>query len=532
MMLSAATREKFSSLSPAEFFKRNPELVGFSNPARALYQSVRELVENSLDATDIHGILPVIKVSIWREEQDREVYRVTVEDNGIGIPPSVVPNAFAKVLYSSKYIIRQSRGMYGLGVKAVVMYSQMYQDKPVEVFSSPLGSKRIYGFKLKIDISRNEPQIIERFSIENPSGWHGTAVTVHILGDWSRSKQKIYEYIRRTHVITPYSEFVVIDPEGNAIHLQRFTQKIPKPPQEVKPHPYGVDIELIKQMISSLRRELDLRDFLISEFQGIGEVTANHLIEMSGLKANKKASKLTDQEISKLVEVMKKYEGFRPPSPEALSYIGEEIMEIGLRETFKPEFVAASTRKPKAYSGHPFIVEVGIAYGGQIQPVEEPTVLRYANKIPLIYDEKSDVIWKVVEEIDWKRYGVEGFPAPLVVSVHLCSTKVPYKSAGKESIADVEEIEKEIRNGVMEVARELREYLVEKRKEEESKRKAIVYMKYIPEVSRSLAIFKAGSKERADHAYPIILNLLKQVVARKLNIKDLQLMEEVKVESV
>jgi len=244
-----STPEKFATISPAEFFKRNPELAGFSNPSRALYQTVRELMENSLDATDVHGILPTIKINISLVDQEKQIYRVNIEDNGIGIPPHVVPNAFARVLYSSKYVLRQTRGMYGLGVKAAVLYSQMYQERPVEVVTSPRGSKRLYTFKLKIDIVKNEPIVLERRSIENQSGWHGTSVTIYILGDWPKAKPRILDYLKRTYIITPYAEIVFRDPEGNVYYYERLTNKIPKPPKEVKPHPYGVDIEQIKYMI-------------------------------------------------------------------------------------------------------------------------------------------------------------------------------------------------------------------------------------------------------------------------------------------
>ncbi len=147
------------------------------------------------------------------------------------------------------------------------------------------------------------------------------------------------------------------------------------------------------------------------------------------------------------------------------------------------------TRKPVVYEGHPIIVEVGIAFGGAIQPSETPILFRYANKIPLLYDEKTDVAWKVItENIDWSYYGVQ-FPAPLAILVHICGTKIPYKGVGKESVADVPVIESEIENGVRHVARALKTYLIKKRKEEELQKKAITLIKYIPEIARSLAVF-------------------------------------------
>ncbi|MDT7861074.1 MAG: DNA topoisomerase VI subunit B [Saccharolobus sp.] len=518
-----SAKEKFTSLSPAEFFKRNPELAGFPNPARALYQTVRELVENSLDATDVHGILPNIKIIIDLIDESRQIYKVNVTDNGIGIPPHEVPNAFGKVLYSSKYVNRQTRGMYGLGVKAAVLYSQMHQDRPVEIETSPINSKRIYSFKLKIDINKNEPIIVERKSVANNNGFHGTSVSIYIPGDWSKAKPRIYEYIRRTYIITPYAEFIFKDPEGNVTYYPRLTNKIPKPPQEVKPHPYGVDREEIKIMINNLKKDYILKEFLINEFQSIGETTAEKLLELSGLKGSKKVKSLSEEEITKLVEVLKKYEDFRAPSADSLSVIGEDLIELGLKKIFNPEFVAAVSRKPKAYQGHPFIVEAGIAYGGSIPVSEEPVVLRYANKIPLIYDEKSDVIWKVVEEIDWKRYGIESDQYQMVIMVHLCSTKIPYKSAGKESIAEVEDIEKEIKNTLMEVARKLKQYLSEKKKEEEAKKKLLTYLKYVPEVSRSFAVFLSnGSKELIFKYQSEIEDELFRIISKKLNLTDIE----------
>ncbi|MEM3358757.1 MAG: DNA topoisomerase VI subunit B [Metallosphaera sp.] len=530
-----SSKEKFSSISPAEFFKRNPELAGFSNPARAMYQALRELVENALDATDIHQILPSIKIIVERTSQEKEIYRLSVEDNGIGIPPHVVPDAFGRVLYSSKYVLRQTRGMYGLGVKAAVLYSQMYQDKPIEISTAPLNSKRIYTFKLKIDISKNEPVIYERGSVNNEIGYHGTTVTMYLLGDWIRAKSRIYEYVKRTYIITPYAEFYFKDPEGNMTFYPRLTNKMPAPPKEVKPHPYGVDIELLKNMISRQKEDTTVKEFLVKEFQSVGEKTALNVIEMAGLDPDKKVQKLPDDQLSKLVDAMKNFPDFRPPSPEALSIIGADLIELGLKQTFNPEYVGAVTRKPKAYQGHPFIVEVGLAYGGGIQPSEEPTVLRYANKIPLIYDEKSDVVWKVVEEVDWKRYGIEEEQPPLVVTVHLCSTKVPYKSAGKESIADVEEIEKEIRNGIMEASRSLKTFMVEKRKEEEARKRLLTYLKYIPELARSLSIFMSdGKKELSTKIKEEIQNKMIDLVVTKLEIKDkdLEIFKSYRVETL
>ncbi|MGC8975471.1 MAG: DNA topoisomerase VI subunit B, partial [Thermoprotei archaeon] len=491
--------EKFRALSPSEFFYRNREIAGFSNPARALYQTVRELVENALDATDTHHILPDVKVIIkpegneglkttatdaeYSEGYEGILYGVQVEDNGIGLPPQHVPRAFGQLLYSSKYVLRQSRGMFGLGAKMAILYGQITTGKPAEVITSQILSKKIYYFKVSIDIASNTP-IIHEFSIMDKSNdWHGTTVKIYLIGDWQRSKQKIYDYLKRTAIIAPYANIYFEDPEGNIVMFRRSTEEMPVPPREVKPHPYGVDVELLKRMLSDTKSKT-LLEFLVKEFQNVGESTALKILEGAKLKPDTRPSELTLNDVTELMRSIRMTK-IKAPSGKHLSFLGEKLIVLGLKETLKPEYAAAVTRKANVYEGHAFIIEAGIAYGGKIPPADKPLLLRYANKIPLLYDESADVMRKVVDTIEWGRYDVTS-PAPLAVLIHICSTKVPYKGVGKEAVADVPEVEKEIELAVREVARKLKSYLVRKAKEHEEAEKAVTVAKYIPGVAHSL----------------------------------------------
>lgn len=483
--------EIYRAASPAEFFYRYREIAGFANPVRAMYQTIRELVENALDATDVHGIPPDVKITIRKADETQEFYQITVEDNGIGIPPNIVPNAFGKVLFSSKYAMRQSRGMYGLGVKMVVLYAQMTTGRPVEVITSKANFKRIYYFKLRIDVNKNEPVIIEAGSWRKTRDWHGTIVSVTIEGDWSRAKSRILEYINRTAIVLPYANITLVTPENEIIHYPRIVNTLPKPPVETNPHPHGIDLEILSGLAKNAGFNT-IEELLIKSFQGIGDVTAKTILQNAGIDPSKKPSDLTNEELLALVNAIKAYDKFKPPSPKSLSPLGEEIIIAGLKRAYEPEFVTAVSRKPSAYSGHPFIVEVGLSYGGKTPVGEDkPVVLRYANKIPLLYDEASDMVVEVVrDEISWDHYMIT-FPAPILVLVHVCSTKVPFKGVGKESIADVPELRREVKLAVMEAARELKQYISKKMKEEEAKKKAESIAKYIPEVARSLAIILA-----------------------------------------
>ncbi|MGC9011345.1 DNA topoisomerase VI subunit B [Thermogladius sp.] len=491
--MSSETVEKYKAISPAEFFYKYKEIAGFANPARALYQTVRELVENALDATDSHGILPDIKVVIQRADPVQEFYRVTVEDNGIGIPPDVVPNAFGRVLFSSKYVLRQTRGMYGLGVKMAVLYGQMTTGRPIEVITSKREYRRIYFFKIRIDINKNEPVVLERGSWRKQRDWHGTIVSLTIEGDWGKAKARIKEYINRTATVTPYANIVMYTPDNEVILYKRVIETMPRPPKEVKPHPYGVDLEMLKMIIES-SKEPTILEVLVENFQSVGEVTAKDLLSKAGIDPSSNPRDLKEDDLLRLINTMKSYNQFKPPSSSAISPLGVEVIKAGLTRMFEPEFVDAVTRKPSIYEGHPFIVEAGIAYGGKVplSEADKPILLRYANKIPLLYDEGSDVITSVVkEDIAWDNYMVT-FPAQLVLLVHVCSTKVPFKGVGKESIADVPEVRREIKLAISEVARRLRGYLTAKQKELEAQRKVVHLAKYIPEIARSLEVIFSG----------------------------------------
>ncbi|MEB3806272.1 MAG: DNA topoisomerase VI subunit B, partial [Desulfurococcales archaeon] len=257
-----------------------------------------------------------------------------------------------------------------------------------------------------------------------------------------------------------------------------------------KPHPHGVNLEQFKMILQSTTAKT-IKDMLVSEFQSVGEKSAEEFLKSVGVRPSVNPKTLLRREYQQLlvrfVDRLREYKGFRGPRSDYLSPIGEDLIVIGLKRMFRPEFAAAVTRPARSYMGHPFIVEVGLAYGGSIPSRDEPLLLRYANKIPLLYGEREDVSYKVVSSVNWKNYYVE-FPAPLAVLVHIASTRIPYKEAGKESIGDVPEIESEIRAGVWDVARKLRLFLSRKRRESEIRRKIVTLAKYIPEVARSFAI--------------------------------------------
>jgi DNA topoisomerase-6 subunit B len=491
--------EAFQEISPADFFYRNRDIAGFTNPSRALYSTIRELVENSLDACETSMITPDIYVRL-RQPVEAEnyptVYEVRVMDNGLGVPPDVIPSAFGQVLFGSKYRLRQARGTFGLGVKMALLYGQITTHSATRVISATIGSGEIHEYTLTMDIQGNKPIILERKVKPNRGRWHGTIVEFSTEGDYPRAMPKIVEYLRQTAIVAPYADITFVDPRGRIYRFERATTKMPRPPREAKPHPEGVDVETFKRLLTASTAR-NLRDFMTESFQRIGRRTADAFLEYAGVNPRKATANISPEEILTLVNAMKSFGRFLPPDASCLSPLGEELLEAGIRKVLKPEFVAVHQRPPASYSGYPFIVEVGIAYGGEVPKEDNKiTLLRFANKIPLLFDEASDVSWKVVNSLDWRRYNVT-MDMPVAVITHLCSTKIPYKTVGKEYIADRPEIEREILCGLREVARRLSAFISRRRSVEMERRRLNIFLKYLPKLA-SFSTSLAGKKEEPD----------------------------------
>jgi len=486
--------ETFEQISPADFFYRNRDIAGFTNPSRAIFSSVRELVENALDASDLHGVPPEVYIRLSQEDEAGEVFVLRVEDNGSGIPARHIPSAFGQVLFGSKYKLRQARGTFGLGGTMAILYGQITTHKPVYVASST-GTSRTYEYKLMIDIQRNRPIIVDRKIHRNKTEWHGSAVEYSLEGDYFRAMPKILEYLKQTAMVTPYANITFVDPKGRLYRFTRVTTDMPPPPEETLPHPYGVDVETIQRLAKTTNCR-NMLDFMQKHFHRVGERTAEQFLQFAGIGEKKDPRKLKPQQVVKLVRMMKKFDGFMRPDASCLSPLGEDLLKAGILKELKPDFIAVCQRSPSAYAGHPFIVETAIAYGGDIPKEDDILVYRFANRIPLLYDEASDVTVRVIKSMNWRTYKVSA-DMPIAIVVHLCSTKVPYKTVGKEFIADRPEVRREILNGIREAARKLRRFLTRKEHVAREKRRLSVFSKYLPKIAQ-FSTELAGKKETPD----------------------------------
>jgi DNA topoisomerase-6 subunit B len=506
----------FQEISAADFFYRNRDIAGFTNPTRAIYSTIRELVENSLDACESRQIPPEIYLRVSHEAGPTDgpgIYRVRIEDNGIGIPHEIIPSAFGQVLFGSKYKLRQTRGTFGLGGKMAILYGQITTHGKATIMSST-GPTKIHQYEISIDIQNNKPTILSHKTIPNENRWHGTVIEFSTEADYPRAMPKILEYLLQTAIVAPYATITYVDPRGRLYRFDRGTEQMPKPPQETLPHPYGVDVETMNRLIQ-LTRERTMVSFMKTHFHRVGKTIATAFLSQVNIHPKKNPKKLTPEEIVQIANGMRSYK-FLTPDASCLSPLGEELLEAGIRKELAPEFVAVYQRKPSAYAGFPFIVEVGVAYGGEIATGEGIKLFRFANKIPLLFDEASDVSWKVVNgEVDWRHYKVSP-EMPIAVFVHICSTKVPYKTVGKEFIADRQDVEREILNAVREVARRLSLFLSKKIHLAHDQRRLDVFQKYLPKI----AIFSAKLAKQGKP--PDVTSMLKSVLKFEEETKDEQ----------
>jgi DNA topoisomerase-6 subunit B len=517
----------FEEISAADFFYRNRDIAGFTNPARAIFSSIRELIENSLDAADSVSIPPDIYIRLsyedeekfeselasekkTEEEEDEEVaetfetgtYKLHIEDNGSGVPARHMPSAFGQVLFGSKYKLKQARGTFGLGGTMALLYGQITTHKPAQVISGTGGAK-FYFYKLMVDIQRNRPIIMDRKILFNKEGWRGTVVDFTLEADYSKAMPRIIEYLKQTGLVNPYANITFIDPKGRLYRFTRVTTTMPPLPKETKPHPYGVDVETIQRLmrITPCR---NMVDFMRYHFHRVGEKTAHRFLEFAGISKTRDPRKLKPEEIVRLVHMMKRFDGFLAPDASCLSPLGEDLLKAGILKELQPDFIAVCQRPPATYSGHPFIVEAAVAYGGDIPKRNDFVLYRFANRIPLLYDEASDVSWKIIKSMNWRRYKVSP-DLPIAILVHLCSTKIPYKTVGKEFIADRPEVKKEILNAIREAARQLQHFLTKQEHVERERKRLSTFSKYLPKIAQ----FSTSLAEKKNP--PDITKLLKSV---------------------
>ena len=484
--------KKQKEISVAEFFERNKHILGFGNQTRALITSVKEGVDNGLDACEEANILPDIYVEI-RNHEDSEC-KIIIEDNGPGVVKKQIPHIFGRLLYGSRFhAIRQSRGQQGIGISAVVLYGQLTTGKHAKITSKVESDRPAVVTDLVIDTNKNRAEVTGKDTVhwEKPTG---TRVEVSIVADFKRGKKYVYEYLQSTSIVNPHAKITYKEPDGTTHIFERTSEILPRKAVEIKPHPYGVELgTLIKLAKQTKARQLN--SFLKTEFSSMGDRTTNAAIDKAGLEKTKNPKTMTREEFLALHKAFKKVK-IMSPSTECLSPIGETLIKRSLKyetQEISPEFIITASRPPSVYSGNPFQVEVGLVYGGNLPKDDQVKLLRFANRVPLLYQQGGCVTSTAISSIDWRRYGLtqpsgKGIPTgPAIFLTHVSSTLIPFTSESKEAIADVEEIENEIKLAFRECARKVQHHIHKKVRRAKTREKFDLITRILPEIAKKSA---------------------------------------------
>ena len=488
---AADMAKKQREISVSEFFAKNRHLLGFDNPSKALLTTVKEAVDNALDACEEAGILPDLRVEIVQLGETR--FRVAVEDNGPGIVRAQVPKVFGRLLYGSKFHrLRQSRGQQGIGISAAGRYGLLTTGKPVVITTRTEPKKPAHHLELVIDTQKNEPKVTRDDEVEWDKA-HGTRVEIELEAAYRGGRQGVDAYLEQVSLANPHAEIVYYRPkgaEGDAERrFPRVSQDLPPATAEIQPHPYGVELGVLMQMFRDTKAR-NLKTCLTGDFSRVSPRIAEEICQRAKVPETRRPGEMTREEAERVHQAIQATKIMSPPT-DCIAPIGEELIERALRAEVRSDFVAAVTRRPDVYRGNPFLIEVGLAYGGDL-PAEEPvTLFRYANRVPLQYQQGACAVTKAVMSTDWKAYHLQqpkgALPiGPVLLMVHIASVWVPFTSESKEAIASYPEILKELRLGLQECGRKVSHFISKRKREADEAKKRAYIDKYIPQVAIGL----------------------------------------------
>lgn len=480
-----ATKQR--EIGVAEFFARNRHLLGFDNKLKALSTTIKEAVDNALDACEEAEILPEVIVEIVDMGNDR--FKVIVEDNGPGIVKKQIPKIFAKLLYGSKFHrLKMSRGQQGIGISAAVLYAQLTTGRPAIITSKIGPTHEAHLIELKLNTKTNEPEIVSEKVVAWPKE-QGTRIELDMEASYQKGPRSVDEYLKQTAITNPHVTIIYTNPKAEQIIFARATDVKPILPKEIMPHPYGVEIGTLQNMLAHTDAQ-NISSFLQNSFSRVSPAVAKEILEHAAVLSTTKPKDISREQAEHIISGIKKTKIMSPPT-DCIAPIGEELLVKGLKKEINAEFYAGVSRPPSVYRGNPFIIEAAVAYGGN-QPADSPvSIFRYANKVPLQYQQGACASTKAILNTAWKSYGLQqsrgALPiGPATVLIHIASVWVPFTSESKEAIAHYPEILKEMKLALQEIGRKLASYVNKKHRVGIELQKRSYIEKYVPHIADAL----------------------------------------------
>jgi len=513
---------KQKQIAISEFFEKNKHFLGFDSLQRSIITAVKEAVDNSLDACEEERILPDIRVEINRLGSDR--IELISQDNGPGIPRGAIEHVFGKFLLGSRFhAIRQTRGQQGIGITGVVMYGQLTTGSKTTVVSKVKEDSSAVRVDLGIDTRKNkaiksgESRDVWIDDITGEEIKHGLKIRTEMKAKYQRGRQSVYQYLRMTSIVNPHAtiSLTVKDRDGGLIeegHWPRTTGRLPRVVEEIKPHPHGIHLGTLQRMLREAE-ERKMTSFLRHNFSGVSMRAAREILGKAGLEEGRQPRRIRAEEAQAVLDSFQKVKLLNPPT-DCLSPIEDLLIKKGLSKAIDSRFASTVTRDTRVTQGNPFQIEVGLVFGGDLASDSPIEILRFANRVPLMYQQGGCLLTKAVESVDWKRYGLDqpggrGIPkGPAAVLIHLASTNVQFTSEAKEAVAGNEEVLGEIRRALMEVGKGLKNHLKKSSQRKKAREKFELINVILPEISQKTS--QLLSREEPDLA-PIITQIMNAV---------------------
>ena len=484
----------------SEFFEKNKHFLGFDTLTRALITAVKEAVDNALDACEEARILPDIIVQITKIDNKKDILQLDVEDNGPGIPRKSIEKVFGQLLFGSRFhAIRQSRGQQGIGITGVVMYSQLTTGYPTHVESKIATEATAVAVDIGLDTRKNKAVKSNQDRIDWGDKVHGLRIRTTMKAKYQKGRKSVWQYLRMTSIVNPHADIIFIDPEGQKHHWPRVTEKLPGRVEAIKPHPNGIELGQLQRLCGE-SSESRMTTFLRRNFSGVSGRAAKELCEVAELEEKLKPKSLKAEQIRALLEAFQGERTLRGkavkllnPPTSCLSPIEELLIKKGLSKTIDSKFVTTMTRAPNVTQGNPFQIEVGLIFGEGMAADKPVEILRFANRVPLMYQQGGCLLTKTIESVDWRQYGLDqaggrGVPkGPAAILVHLASTNVQFTSEAKEALSDNETVMEEGRKAMLEMGRGLRKHLEKKKKMGKTREKFELINDIIPAIAEKSA---------------------------------------------
>jgi len=484
----------------SEFFEKNKHFLGFDTLTRALITAVKEAVDNALDACEEARILPDIVVQITKIDNKKDILQLDVEDNGPGIPRASIEKVFGQLLFGSRFhAIRQSRGQQGIGITGVVMYSQLTTGDPTHVESKIASEATAVAVDIGLDTRKNKAVKSNQDRVDWGEKVHGLKIRTSMKAKYQKGRQSVWQYLRMTSIVNPHADILFIDPDGQEHHWPRVTEKLPGRVEAIKPHPNGIELGQLQRLCGE-SSESRMTTFLRRNFSGVSGRAAKELCQVAELEEKLKPKSMKADQIRALLEAFqgermlrgKPIKLLNPPTS-CLSPIEELLIKKGLSKTIDSKFVTTMTRAPSVTQGNPFQIEVGLIFGEGMAADKPVEILRFANRVPLMYQQGGCLLTKAIESVDWRQYGLDqaggrGVPkGPAAILVHLASTNVQFTSEAKEALSDNEVVMEEGRKAMLEMGRGLRKHLEKKKKMGKTREKFELINDIIPAIAEKAA---------------------------------------------